>query len=252
MAVWFLLEKVGCESEEHRDLTLCKTSNTRLGVIFMEVLRLENISKVYNQKMVSLQALNHVGLSVQKGEFIAVLGRSGSGKTTLLNIIAGIDVPSGGEVFIEGTNIAGLNEKKRTLLRREKIGFIFQAYELLPALTVIENIKLPQLKKEDGYIKELLDILEIGKYEKFYPDQLSGGQKQRAAIARALVNHPAVILADEPTGNLDSKTERIVIDLLKALAKRYKASVILVTHNEKLVKDADRTIRFEDGEIING
>ena len=137
------------------------------------------------------------------------------------------------------------------MLRREKIGFVFQAYELLSALTVIDNIKLPQLKSDEAYIKELLHILELEGYEKFYPDQLSGGQQQRVSIARALVNHPSIILADEPTGNLDSKTERIVIELLKNLVKKYKTSIVLVTHNESLVKDVDRIIRLEDGEIIN-
>lgn len=190
-------------------------------------------------------------MTVKKGEFIAILGRSGSGKSTLLNILAGLDIPTEGEVFIDGENMIDLREEKRTMLRREKIGFVFQAYELLPALTVIDNIRLPQLKSDEAYIKELLHILELEGYEKFYPDQLSGGQQQRVSIARALVNHPSIILADEPTGNLDSKTERIVIELLKNLVKKYKTSIVFVTHNESLVKDVDRIIRLEDGEIIN-
>ena len=217
----------------------------------MEVLEVKNVSKVYNQKSVSLQALNNINMTVKKGEFIAILGRSGSGKSTLLNILAGLDTPTEGEVFIDGENMLNLKEEKRTMLRREKIGFVFQAYELLSALTVIDNIKLPQLKSDEAYIKELLYILEIEGYEKFYPDQLSGGQQQRVSIARALVNHPSIILADEPTGNLDSKTERIVIELLKNLVKKYKTSIVFVTHNESLVKDVDRIIRLEDGEIIN-
>lgn len=217
----------------------------------MEVLEVKNVSKVYNQKSVSLQALNNINMTVKKGEFIAILGRSGSGKSTLLNILAGLDTPTEGEVFIDGENMLNLKEEKRTMLRREKIGFVFQAYELLSALTVIDNIKLPQLKSDEAYIKELLYILEIEGYEKFYPDQLSGGQQQRVSIARALVNHPSIILADEPTGNLDSKTERIVIELLKNLVKKYKTSIVLVTHNESLVKDVDRIIHLEDGEIIH-
>ena len=217
----------------------------------MEVLEVKNVSKVYNQKSVSLQALNNINMTVKKGEFIAILGRSGSGKSTLLNILAGLDTPTEGEVFIDGENMLNLKEEKRTMLRREKIGFVFQAYELLSALTVIDNIKLPQLKSDEAYIKELLYILEIEGYEKFYPDQLSVGQQQRVSIARALVNHPSIILADEPTGNLDSKTERIVIELLKNLVKKYKTSIVFVTHNESLVKDVDRIIRLEDGEIIN-
>lgn len=217
----------------------------------METLEVKNVSKVYNQKSVSLQALSNINMTVKKGEFIAILGRSGSGKSTLLNILAGLDIPTEGEVFIDGENMIDLKEEKRTMLRREKIGFVFQAYELLSALTVIDNIKLPQLKSDEAYIKELLHILELEGYEKFYPDQLSGGQQQRVSIARALVNHPSIILADEPTGNLDSKTERIVIELLKNLIKKYKTSIVLVTHNESLVKDVDRIIRLEDGEIIN-
>ncbi len=218
----------------------------------MEVLRAENISKIYCQNAVSLQALRGVSVTIQKGEFVAVLGRSGSGKSTLLNILAGLDKPSMGKVCIDGTDIFHLSEEKRTLLRREKIGFVFQAYELLHSLTVIENIRLPELTKDAQYVEELLDALKIRQYEKSYPDQLSGGEQQRTAIARALVNHPPILFADEPTGNLDSRTERVVIDLLKSLAAKYGTSILLVTHNEELVRDADRVIRLEDGEIVNG
>lgn len=218
----------------------------------MEVLRAENISKIYCQNAVSLQALRSVSVTIQKGEFVAVLGRSGSGKSTLLNILAGLDRPSEGKVYIDGTDIFSLSEEKRTLLRREKIGFVFQAYELLHSLTVTENIRLPELKADTDYVRELLDTLKIRQYEKCYPDQLSGGEQQRASIARALINHPPILFADEPTGNLDSKTERIVIDLLKNLAAKYGTSILIVTHNEDLVKDADRVIRLEDGEIVNG
>lgn len=218
----------------------------------MEVLRAESISKIYCQNAVSLQALCSVSVTIQKGEFVAVLGRSGSGKSTLLNILAGLDRPSEGKVYIDGTDIFSLSEEKRTLLRREKIGFVFQAYELLHSLTVTENIRLPELKADTDYVGELLDTLKIRQYEKCYPDQLSGGEQQRASIARALINHPPILFADEPTGNLDSKTERIVIDLLKNLAAKYETSILIVTHNEDLVKDADRVIRLEDGEIVNG
>ena len=217
----------------------------------MEVLRAENISKIYCQNAVSLQALCSVSVTIQKGEFVVIQGRSGSGKSTLLNILAGLDRPSEGKVYIDGTDIFNLSEEKRTLLRREKIGFVFQAYELLHSLTVTENIRLPELKADTDYVRELLDTLKIRQYEKCYPDQLSGGEQQRTAIARALINHPPVLFADEPTGNLDSKTERIVIDLLKNLAAKYGTSILIVTHNEDLVKDADRVIRLEDGEIVN-
>lgn len=218
----------------------------------MEVLRAEDISKIYCQNAVSLQALRSVSVTIQKGEFVVIQGRSGSGKSTLLNILAGLDRPSEGKVYIDGTDIFNLSEEKRTLLRREKLGFVFQAYELLHSLTVVENIRLPELEANADYVGELLDALEIKKYEKCYPDQLSGGEQQRTAIARALINHPPILFADEPTGNLDSKTERIVIDLLKKLAAKYETSILIVTHNEDLVKDADRVIRLEDGEIVNG
>ena len=218
----------------------------------MEVLRAENISRIYCQNAVSLQALHRVSVTIQKGEFVAILGRSGSGKSTLLNILAGLDKPSEGKVYIEGTDIFHLNEEKRTLLRREKLGFVFQAYELLYSLNVTENIRLPELEANADYVGELLDALGIRQYETCYPDQLSGGEQQRVAIARALINHPPILFADEPTGNLDSKTERIVVDLLKNLAEKYGTSILMVTHNEDLVKDANRMIRLEDGEIVNG
>lgn len=218
----------------------------------MEVLRAENISRIYCQNAVSLQALHRVSVTIQKGKFVAILGRSGSGKSTLLNILAGLDKPSEGKVYIDGTDIFHLSEEKRTLLRREKIGFVFQAYELLYSLTVTENIRLPELEANADYVGELLEALGIRQYETCYPDQLSGGEQQRVAIARALINHPPILFADEPTGNLDSKTERIVIDLLKNLAEKYGISILMVTHNEDLVKDADRVIRLEDGEIVNG
>lgn len=218
----------------------------------MEVLRAENISRIYSQNAVSLQVLHSVSVTIQKGEFVAILGRSGSGKSTLLNILAGLDKPSEGKVYIDGTDIFHLGEEKRTLLRREKIGFVFQAYELLYSLTVTENIRLPELEANADYVGELLEALGIRQYETCYPDQLSGGEQQRVAIARALINHPPILFADEPTGNLDSKTERIVIDLLKNLAEKYGTSILMVTHNEDLVKDADRVIRLEDGEIVNG
>ena len=200
----------------------------------------------------SLQALHRVSVTIQKGKFVAILGRSGSGKSTLLNILAGLDKPLEGKVYIDGTDIFHLSEEKRTLLRREKIGFVFQAYELLYSLTVTENIRLPELEANADYVGELLEALGIRQYETCYPDQLSGGEQQRVSIARALINHPPILFADEPTGNLDSKTERIVVDLLKNLAEKYGTSILMVTHNEDLVKDADRVIRLEDGEIVNG
>ncbi len=166
----------------------------------MEVLRAENISRIYSQNAVSLQVLHSVSVTIQKGEFVAILGRSGSGKSTLLNILAGLDKPLEGKVYIDGTDIFHLSEEKRTLLRREKIGFVFQAYELLYSLTVTENIRLPELEANADYVGELLEALGIRQYETCYPDQLSGGEQQRVAIARALINHPPILFADEPTG----------------------------------------------------
>lgn len=217
----------------------------------MEILKAENISKIYGHGTASSQVLRNVNVTIQRGEFVAILGRSGSGKTTLLNILSGLDTPSQGKVFLDGIDIFNLKEEKRTMLRRQKIGFIFQTYELLPELNMIDNIRLPQLHADPGYVQELLRMLEIEEYKKFYPDQLSGGQQQRAAAARALINRPSILLADEPSGNLDSKTERIVMDILKMLVKKYETSVVLVTHNESLVKDAERVIRIKDGEAVN-
>lgn len=168
----------------------------------MEVLKAENISKSYGHGTVSSQVLRNVNVTIQRGEFVAILGRSGSGKTTLLNILSGLDTPSQGKVFLDSIDIFSLKEEKRTMLRRQKIGFIFQAYELLPELNMLDNIRLPQLHADPGYVQELLRMLEIEEYKKFYPDQLSGGQQQRAVAARALINHPPILLADEPTGSV--------------------------------------------------
>ena len=222
------------------------------------MLKANHVSKSYFQTRHSLKqskkerlVLNDVSMEVKEGEFVAVLGRSGSGKTTLLNVLSGLDTAEG-EVFLDGEDIFKMKEEKRTMLRRKKIGFIFQSYELLPVLSVMDNIRLPQLKKDMDYVMELLSVLGLKGFETYYPDQLSGGQQQRAAIARALINRPSILLADEPTGNLDSKTERIVIELLKDLVRKYNTSILFVTHNESLVKDVDRVIRLEDGEIVYG
>ena len=216
----------------------------------MEVIRADHISKIYRQHTVSFRALHDVSLTVRQGEFIALLGRSGSGKSTLLHILAGLDCPTEGDVFIDGVSISGLTEEKRTLLRREKIGFIFQAYELLPSLTAIDNIRLPQLKPDEEYVKELLRMLEISRFEAFYPDQLSGGQQQRTAIARALVNHPSILLADEPTGNLDSRTSDDVMELLQMSSREFHQTIVMITHNPEIAQMADRIVRIEDGRIV--
>ena len=196
----------------------------------LEVLRAKNISKIYCQNAVSLQALRNISVTIQKGEFVAVLGRSGSGKSTLLNILAGLDKPSKGKVCIDGTDIFHLSEEKRTLLRREKIGFVFQAYELLHTLTVTENIRLPELTKDADYVGELLDALKIRQYEKSYPDQLSGGEQQRTAIARALVNHPPILFADEPTGNRKQVLALLIVSLSAILFSSFNHSLLNFLH----------------------
>ena len=190
-----------------------------------------------------------MSVTIQKGEFVAILGRSGSGKSTLLNILAGLDKPSEGKVYIDGTDIFHLSEEKRTLLRRKKIGFVFQAYELLYSLTVTENIRLPELEANADYVGELLEALGIRQYETCYPDQLSGGEQQRVAIARALASKPSIILADEPTGNLDSKISDDVIGLLKMTSEEFRQTIVMITHNPEIAQMADRIVRIEDGRI---
>lgn len=215
----------------------------------MRLIELKDVSKTYDNGKIKVKALTGINLHVEKGEFAAVIGRSGSGKTTLLNMIGALDMPTTGSIFINGNDISRMKDKERTMLRRKEIGFIFQSYELLPVLTVEENIGFPQIGKDEEYIKGLMEELELLDKKGQYPFELSGGQKQRVAVARALVNHPSLILADEPTGNLDSKTEKIVMDLLYRLVKEYNTTLILITHNEKLTQNADHVYQLEDGEI---
>lgn len=215
----------------------------------MSLIELKDVSKTYDNGKIKVQALTGINLHVEKGEFAAVIGRSGSGKTTLLNMIGALDMPTTGSIFINGNDISRMKDKERTMLRRKEIGFIFQSYELLPVLTVEENIDFPQIGKDEEYIKGLMEELELLDKKGQYPFELSGGQKQRVAVARALVNHPSLILADEPTGNLDSKTEKIVMDLLHRLVKEYNTTLILITHNEKLTQNADHVYRLEDGAL---
>ena len=217
-----------------------------------KLIQFKQVSFEYNHESEEeepVAVLHDITLSIEEGDFVAVLGHNGSGKSTLLNILAGLDKPSKGKVCIDGTDIFHLSEEKRTLLRREKIGFVFQAYELLHSLTVIENIRLPELTKDAQYVEELLDALKIRQYEKSYPDQLSGGEQQRTAIARALVNHPPILFADEPTGNLDSRTSDKVIDLLKMTSEKFHQTIVMITHNPEIAQKADVKIRIEDGKI---
>lgn len=221
------------------------------------VLELNHISKIYGEKENQVTALRDISLRVKEGEFIAIVGTSGSGKSTLLNLIGGLDIPTQGNIFIKGKDISSLTRKELTIFRRRNIGFVFQNYSLMPVLNVYDNIALPITFDRGNhisrsYIKELLNDLGIWDKRKKYPNELSGGQQQRTAIARALVNRPAIILADEPTGNLDSKTTVEVIGLLKASCRKYSQTILMVTHNEAIAQICDRIIHIEDGMISPG
>ena len=222
----------------------------------MNVLQTIDLKKYYGSEPNITRALDGVNFSVEDGEFVAVVGTSGSGKSTLLHMMGGLDTPTSGSVIVRGDDLAKKNDEELTIFRRRNIGFIFQNYNLVPILNVYENIVLPVELDGDTvdqkFLDEIVHLLGLKDKLKNMPNNLSGGQQQRVAIARALITKPAIVLADEPTGNLDSRTERIVIDLLKNLAAKYGTSILMVTHNEELVKDADRVIRLEDGEIVNG
>ena len=219
----------------------------------MEILKTENLKKYYNQTSVVVKAIDGVELSVEQGEFVAIVGTSGSGKSTLLHMLGGLDRPTEGKVFIDGKDIFSLKDEELTVFRRRKIGFVFQAYNLVPVLNVYENIVLPiQLdgnEVEEAYINKIIEILGLSEKINSMPNQLSGGQQQRVAIARALATKPSIILADEPTGNLDSKTSLDVMGLLKATSNKLNQTLILITHNEEIAQMADRIIRIEDGVI---
>lgn len=218
--------------------------------INMSILKVKNLNKIYGKDETKVKALNDINFEINKGEFVVIVGKSGSGKSTLLNIIAGLEKPTNGEIIIDNINISELDEKQKSLLRKEKIGLIFQSYNLIPVLTVEENIKLPTINtdnKDDKYINELMELLGIKDRKNHLPNQLSGGQQQRVAIGRALVNKPAIIFADEPTGNLDTKTESEVLNLLKESQKKFNQTIIMITHNVDIAKYADRVIKIEDG-----
>ncbi|CEO21858.1 ABC transporter ATP-binding protein [[Clostridium] sordellii] len=218
--------------------------------INMSILKVKNLNKIYGKDETKVKALNDINFEINKGEFVVIVGKSGSGKSTLLNIMAGLEKPTNGDVIIDNINISELDEKQKSLLRKEKIGLIFQSYNLIPVLTVEENIKLPTINtdnKDDKYINELMELLSIKDRKNHLPNQLSGGQQQRVAIGRALVNKPAIIFADEPTGNLDTKTESEVLSLLKESQKKFNQTIIMITHNVDIAKYADRVIKIEDG-----
>ncbi len=219
----------------------------------MEILKASNLKKTYGKGSVEVHALDNVSLTVNKGEFLAIVGTSGSGKSTLLNMLGGLDKPDEGEVIIDGNNLQNMKDEEITIFRRRKIGFIFQAFNLVPVLNVYDNITLPieldGKKTDKKYIDELITILGLKEKVKSLPTQLSGGQQQRVAIARALASKPAIILADEPTGNLDSKTGLDVLGLLKTTCNKYNQTLIMITHNDEIAQTADRIVRIEDGRI---
>lgn len=219
----------------------------------MAILEVKNLTKIYGNDENKVVALDHVSFTVEKGEFIAIVGSSGSGKSTLLHLIGGVDKPTSGEVIVNGQNVYKKNENELAIFRRREVGLIYQFYNLIPILTVEENLTLPVLldnkKVNQERLDELLRILDLKSREKHLPRELSGGQQQRVSIGRALMNAPSLVLADEPTGNLDSKNSKEIIDLLKLTQKRYKQTLIMITHDENIAMQADRIIVIEDGKI---
>ena len=220
----------------------------------MEILKIEKISKTYEIGKNQIKALNNISFRVNKGEFISIIGASGSGKTTLLHMIAGVDKPTFGNVFLEGININKLSEEKLAILKRRKLGLIYQEYNLIQTLNVEENITLPILldnkKVNQNKLNNILEILNLENRRNFFPSQLSGGEQQRVAIARSLIYEPSVILADEPTGNLDSKNSSNIVNLFKTLNKKYNQTIIITTHNLEIAKKTDRTLELKDGKIV--
>ncbi|UYZ37168.1 ABC transporter ATP-binding protein [Clostridium beijerinckii] len=219
----------------------------------MEILRIEHLSKVYGIGDTAVKALNDVSFSVEKGEFVAIIGPSGSGKSTLLHMLGGVDRPTSGKVLVDNTDIYNLDETQLAIFRRRQIGLIYQFYNLIPVLNVEENITLPLLldghKVDKKQFDEIIKILNLEKRLNHLPNQLSGGQQQRVSIGRALISNPAIMLADEPTGNLDSKNSSEIVDLLKMFNKTFNQTLIIITHDERIALQADRIIAIEDGDI---
>lgn len=220
----------------------------------MEILKVENLTKEYGKKDTKVVALDNISFSVEKGEFVAIVGASGSGKSTLLHMLGGVDRPTSGKVFIDGEDIYKFNNDELAIFRRRQVGLIYQFYNLIPILNVEENISLPcrldRREVDKKRLEDLLKLLGIEKRRNHLPNELSGGQQQRVSIGRAIINDPAIILADEPTGNLDSKASREIIDLLKISNKKYNQTLIVITHDENIALEADRIITIEDGKII--
>jgi putative ABC transport system ATP-binding protein len=218
-----------------------------------EILKVENLSKTYGKGENKVEALKNVSFTVRRGEFVAIIGASGSGKSTLLHMLGGLDRPTSGKVYVDNEDIYKLNEEKLAIFRRRNIGFVFQFFNLIPVLNVEENISLPSLldreKADKGYLDEVISMLGLKDRVTHLPSELSGGQQQRVSIGRALINKPALILADEPTGNLDSKNSKEVIELLKLSSKKYNQTLIIITHDINVAEQADRVITIVDGEI---
>ena len=222
----------------------------------MEILKTVDLRKIYGQGEAEVRALDGVNLEVEKGEFMAIVGTSGSGKSTLLHMIGGLDVPTSGQVIVDGQELNHMTDEELTIFRRRNIGFVFQQYNLVPMLNVWENIVLPVKldgrRPDEKYTDEIIEILGLRKKMANLPNALSGGQQQRVAIARALAFKPAILLADEPTGNLDSKTSQDVLGLLKITSESFHQTIVMITHNEEIAQMADRIMRIEDGKIISG
>lgn len=220
----------------------------------MEILKVENLTKIYGKDTTKVVALDNVSFSIKKGEFVAIVGASGSGKSTLLHIIGGVDRPTSGKVYIDGKDIFKFNDDKLAIFRRRQVGLIYQFYNLIPILNVEENITLPlsldNREVDKDTLKDLLDLLGLQNRRSHLPNELSGGQQQRTSIGRALITNPTIILADEPTGNLDTKSSDEIVALLKKSNKELKQTIIMITHNMEIAKEADRVIKIEDGKIV--
>lgn len=219
----------------------------------MELMQIQHLSKVYGQGENQVRAVDDISFTVEKGEFLAIIGSSGSGKSTLLHILGGVDCPTSGKVFVDGQDVYAQNEDQLAIFRRRQVGLIYQFYNLIPVLNVVENMTLPVLmdgrQVNQERLEELLDVLGLRGREKYLPNQLSGGQQQRVSIGRALMNAPAVVLADEPTGNLDSKNSQEIVELLKMSNKKYGQTLVIITHDENIALQAHRVIAIEDGRI---
>ena len=225
------------------------------GAIRMEILKIEDLCKTYGKGDMEVRALDHVNLSIEKGEFVAIIGASGSGKSTLLHTIGGVDEATSGKITVDGVDLSKLNDTKMAIFRRRKVGLIYQFFNLVPTLNVRENILLPTLldgkEIDETHFEEIVSILGLKDRLNHLPSELSGGQQQRVAIGRALIYNPAIVLADEPTGNLDRKNSKDIIELLKMSNRKYKQTIIMITHDEQIALEASRVIKIEDGKIVS-